>query len=284
MNLRSILRAGAAGVVIAIAAGSVAGAIGNESAPKRYTGCLKATGTLNKVQAGDAPLSACASGETAVTLGNGDITGIVNGTGIVGGANQGTPTLSLDKNFQLPQGCASSSIVRRGANGWVCSGDYGSFPKSIGGVSADHESPPKDGNNCVGDYSLQIISYTPPGAANTTSSAGFSLPTGTYLATASTTTRWYINRTYDMLDGEQFSKGYVRMKLQRNRGGVISTVATWARSESENLDGAGLPYTQDPGVFTALAGDTFQIVADANTVFCTRARLLDGGMDFTRIG
>jgi hypothetical protein len=283
-KLRNLFRIAATGAVLALVAGNVAGAIGNETTAKRYTGCLKSTGTLVKVKAGDAPLSSCVTGETAVTMGNGDITSVAAGTGLTGGATQGVATLGLGTNYQLPQGCAGGQLVRRGASGWVCSADYGSFTKSVGGVAVDDETPPQDGSNCVGDYSMQLLSYTPPGTASVSNSTGFTLPTGTYLPTVSSTTRWYINRTHDLLDGEQFSKGYVRMKLQRVRSGVVSTVATWARSESENLDGAGVPYTQDPGVFTALAGDTFQIVADANTVYCTRARLLDGGMDFTRIG
>jgi hypothetical protein len=283
-KLRTMFKVAVTGAALTIVAGNVAGAIGNESTPKRFTGCLKSTGTLSKIKAGDAPLSSCASGETAVTVGNGDITGVAAGAGMTGGATQGVATLGLGTNYQLPQGCAAGQPVKRGANGWVCGSDYGTTTKSVGGVSVDNETPPQDGSNCVGDYSMQWISYTPPGNASSSNSATFTLPTGTYLPSVLSTSRWYINRTYDLLDGEQFSKGYVRMKVQRTRAGVTTTVATWARSESENLDGAGVPYTQDPGVFTALAGDTFQIVADANTVYCTRARLLDGGMDFTRIG
>jgi hypothetical protein len=283
VRIRTFFRTALVGTALAVVATSVAGAVAGDPAPKRYTGCLKTDGTIVKVKEGDSPLSSCATGQAKITIGNGDITGIVAGTGLTGGADQGTPTLALTGDYSLPQGCAVGSPAKRAASGWYCGTDNGTYTKSVGGLSVDVDEPPNEGN-CVGDYSLMLPAYVPPGAPTAVYSASFSLPTGTYLTTPTASTRWFVSRTHDLLDGEQFSKGFVRMRLQRTRSGVTTTVTTWARSVSENSDGAGLPYFQDPGVLTALAGDTYRIVADADAVFCTRARLIEGGMDFTRIG
>ncbi|HVJ97670.1 MAG TPA: hypothetical protein VNC41_12650 [Acidimicrobiia bacterium] len=281
-KLGKIARIAVAGTVIAVAGTSVGGALNGESAGKRYTGCITSTGGLSQLKAGDSPKSACTTGQTKVTLGNGDITGILAGTGLTGGGDQGTPTLGLHSNYALPQGCATGAPAKRSAVGWYCGSDNGTFSKTVGGLTADLDRPPSEGK-CVGDYDVWNYSPPTPGDSSMSSSA-FTLPTGTYLPTMVGTTRWFVNRTYDMFDGEQFSSGSVRIRLVRTRSGVASTVATWARSHSENSDGTGLPYNQDPGIFTTLSTDSYRLVAEAGATYCTRARVLDAGMDFTRVG
>jgi hypothetical protein len=281
-KLGKLARIAVAGTVIAVAGTSVADALNGESTPKRYTGCIKSDGTINSMKAGDAPKAACPTGATKVTRGNGDITGIITGTGLPGGADQGTPTVGLKTDYALPQSCATGAPAKKAVSGWYCGSDNGTLKKTVGGLTADVSIPPTEGK-CVGDY--DILNYTPPAQIDDPlPSAPFTLPTGTYLPTMTATTKWFVNRTYDMFDGEQFSSGWVKLRLVRTRSGVKSTVATWARATSENSDGTGLPYNQDPGVFTALSTDSYQLVPDAGANYCTRARVLDAGMDFTRLG
>jgi hypothetical protein len=262
----------------------VSAAVGGDPTPRRYTGCLTSTGGLVQLKAGDAPRVACTSTQTQVTVANGDITGITPGTGLTGGALEGTAKLSIAAKYALPQGCAAGSPAKVSSTGWYCGSDNGSFKKSVGGINIDKIQPPFDGNKCVGDYNFNLITYTPPATWGNQATASFTLPTGTYLASPIATSKWFVNRTHDLLDGEQFSSGHVRMRLLRTRSGIETEVAVWARSVSENSDGSGLPYNQDLGTFTALAGDTFRIAADAGANYCTRSRLINAGMDFTLVG
>ena len=262
----------------------VQAAVGGDPTPRRYTGCLTSTGGLVQLKAGDAPRVACTSTQTQVTVANGDLTGLTPGTGLTGGGLEGTVKLSIAPKYALPQGCAAGSPAKASSTGWYCGTDLGAIKKTVAGINIDKIQPPYDGNKCVGDYNFNLITYTPPSTWGNQSSASFSLATGTYLASPTATTKWFVNRTYDMLDGEQFSSGHVRMRLLRTRSGVESEVAVWARSVSENSDGSGLPWNQDLGSFTALAGDTFRIAADAGANYCTRSRLLTAGMDFTLVG
>src|SRR5436309_2722699 len=58
------------------------------------TGCINSFHKLVKIALGDAPSSACASGQTQVHLAGGDITSVTAGTGLTGGETNGAATLN----------------------------------------------------------------------------------------------------------------------------------------------------------------------------------------------
>lgn len=284
---RSTLRRGAKIAVLAaagaIAIPSIVGAVtGGSPTPQRATGCLKTDGSVVQFALGDAPRAACTSTQKQITVGNGDVTGLTPGNGLMGGGTEGTLSLGLAPSFTLPQGCATGATPKANWLGWYCGNDNGSLKTTVAAPAVDHQTAPHNGSYCVGDVSG---GYVPPYTSSVpANSASFTLPGGTYMPTIAAATKWYVNRTYDMLDGEQFTKGYVRMQIVRTRAGVDTTVATWARVESSNQDGTGIPWVQDLGTFVASSNDTYRIVTDGMGAYCSRARLLTPGIDFTLVG
>ena len=105
--------------LVALAGTAIAGHIGEDV--KSYTGCLTTSGgTLSLVKEGNAPQRACPSGSVLAHLSGGDITEVEAGTGLTGGGDNGSVTLSLDAGHSLPQGCDSFQFPMSNSTGWVC--------------------------------------------------------------------------------------------------------------------------------------------------------------------
>lgn len=118
--------------LLGVAVGAVA-IVGSEalaagSSSPTYTGCLKTTaGSIYNVKQGNAPLAACNGTDKKLKLSAGDITSVVAGTGLTGGATTGDAGLSLAPSYQLPQGCGNGTVPVADQGSWGCVNNFEPF-------------------------------------------------------------------------------------------------------------------------------------------------------------
>lgn len=88
-----------------------------------YTGCLTRGGSLVSIQVGDQPAKPCTGHSVVAHFSGGDITEIVAGAGLTGGATNGSATIALAPSYQLPQACTAGQVAEWDGSGWSCADD-----------------------------------------------------------------------------------------------------------------------------------------------------------------
>ena len=113
-----------AAVVLTTAAGVGLASAGHEADDvASYTGCLTKGGALASIRVGGEPAKPCEPGAVVAHFSAGDITEILAGTGLTGGASNGEATVSLAPSYRLPQGCTSAQVAEWDGEGWSCADD-----------------------------------------------------------------------------------------------------------------------------------------------------------------
>jgi hypothetical protein len=112
----------AASAIVAVVAGVAAvwAVAQSDEGPPSLTGCLSANGNLEDFALGSSPAKACKQSATQVQLSGGDITSVVAGDGLEGGALSGAATLAVAERFRLPEGCANGDTPSWGDGRWTC--------------------------------------------------------------------------------------------------------------------------------------------------------------------
>ena len=161
---------GGAGAVWAFAQG--------EAGPPTVTGCLAANGDLDDFAVGAEPAKACKQTDTQIQLSGGDITSVVAGTGLEGGAAGGAATLGISSAFRLPQGCANGDTPRWSDGHWACGHGttYTVFRRVQFVVTATQPAPPQlvmtlqlpAGQYVVSTHVLAATVSDPPGTSSFT--------------------------------------------------------------------------------------------------------------------
>jgi len=83
-----------------------------DSGPPTVTGCLTPKGDLVDFAVGGSPADDCRKGGTQLSLSGGDITSVVAGTGLEGGADGGSALIGIAERYRLPLGCADGDTAR----------------------------------------------------------------------------------------------------------------------------------------------------------------------------
>jgi hypothetical protein len=243
-----------------------------------FTGCLKPNGEINKVAQGADPKQPCNDTDQEIHLSGGDITAVTASTGLSGGSQTGPASLSIAPAYRLPQNCGDGAVARKSGSTWTCSTDFGGIHTSTIGLGDVVAAGPTE--DCIDGSTFTGQTAVTANTKNLT----FVLPAGKWRPATAGNTRWFMNKTSDLFDGETFAKGHVVLEIVKNQNNVDTVVSTWARAEAENMDGGGLPYNQDFKSFQADGSAKFFLRATAVGGACTTARVLSPTIEFERVG
>jgi hypothetical protein len=119
--MRRLVTTAALAVIVAAATAVWAAAEGGDGGPPTISGCLAANGDFRDFAVGGAPAKACKASDTQIQLSGGDVTSVVAGAGLEGGALAGAATVGIAERFRLPEGCATGDSPRWQEGRWVCS-------------------------------------------------------------------------------------------------------------------------------------------------------------------
>ncbi|MCA1732102.1 MAG: hypothetical protein LC732_00685 [Acidobacteria bacterium] len=114
------------GRLIAIAAAPVA-AQSNLTVPT-YRGCLHENGTIYGVVSHDGKQPQCEATHAVIQFSGGDVTEVVAGVGLEGGAIDGPAKLDLRQEFRLPQACEPGETTIFNGQIWTCADPQDAAP------------------------------------------------------------------------------------------------------------------------------------------------------------
>jgi hypothetical protein len=290
-SLRAPRRLGVMLIVIGVALGSALYAFaGHEpSSVPSYTGCLNPNGgTINNLVQGDTPGKPCNPNNSQIHLSGGDITAVVPGDGLVGGAGEGSAELSVDSSsiitgvqpgFGLTGGGSGgdltlavdpTKIQRRVSQDCESSGAISKIKES-GDVKCSQTGVVATLNAGVieaeGSHDTDLCEIGASGGDSEQSSvsAAVTLPAGTYLPVPASPPddgfRWLINKTESQSDPDVVYRGRAWGFVKQAAGNIV--VSQFIRDFSSAGNNNNL--NQDWGVFTSGGGEFYlEIFAGAD--------------------
>jgi hypothetical protein len=164
--------------ILAVAAGAAAvwAVAQGDPGPPTVTGCLGSNGDLTEFAVGATPAKECKQTDTQVQLSGGDITSVVAGAGLEGGAASGAAAVGISPTFRLPQNCANGDTPRWSDGQWACGSGttYVVFRRVRFVVTATQPAPPQlvmtlqlpAGQYLVSIHVLAAIVSDPPGSGS----------------------------------------------------------------------------------------------------------------------